>query len=546
MSGKTVQIPMEVEKFFREAARKKGRAGIGRSRMLAFTYEFVNNDFERCFERVLKMPVHVDIVASHKDEAVRTTNRYNLWYANWRGTFHPKLICLMSGGEVIAGLGSSNLTSSGLQENLETWAFSREVEFLSGVRDFLRDIAKKNIVSARVGIDEFLAVLPQRQKKAVFSTLDGSLIGQVISCLHGSVKKLDIISPIHGDPTLVIGKLKSKIKSMKICLYAGDAAIPKIKGIADYKCLKRPEASDGQARSAGLLHAKLYAFHSGQSVHLFWGSANLSTSAWLRADRGSNVELLAHSLVDRKYWSGFIKSPLPGHKWVEIKPEGGSIKKEERPTGLGWRLLNAVWENKKLHLIASSDISTNLQLRKLGTKAITTCQVIFKDREGSISHNVATALGFTEDECPSSLKWRRKSSRAWRDIPVNNLDIAPDGTKFKTLTERLYWEFACRPLPKKANMQIGGDNHKTEEALLPEEEELAISEHQGDLDCFVLEWRSIVKKMHTAAHGNKKLLNQYAKKIKKELDKVVKEEPDKWPQFKIQFVNELLSEKWEN
>lgn len=547
MSSRTVQIPFEVENFFRDIARKSNRYGAGRSRILAFTYEFDPNSFERCFARVLKMPIHIDIVASHK--STRSTYRYNLWHANWKGTFHPKLICLMSAGEVIAGLGSSNLTSGGLQENLEAWSFSRDSGFLSGVRDFLKALAKKNIVSPRVCIDEFLALLPQRSPKAVFSTLDGDLMGQVISRLSGPVKRLDIISPIYGDPASVIEKLRSKIKGAKVCLHTDDAAIPEIKGTTEYKRLKRPEVWDEERRSIGRVHAKLYAFHSGRRVDLFWGSANLSRSAWLRSDATANIELLAHSSVGKEEWIRFIKSPLPGHKWVEMKPSGGNFIKDDR-TILGWRLLNAVRENRKLYLIASGDKALNLQIRIPGTKTFTKCHLRFKNQEAGLPYKASEVLGFTASDCPNSLEWRREGNKEWRTIPVNNLDIAPDGTVFETLTDQLYWEFACKPLPWRAGPPKGGYDHGTDEILLPEEEELAISDHQGAFDRFVLEWHAVVKRMCRAAHDNKELLNQYTRRIKKEVEKAATAEPGTWPKYKIKFINELLKErlkeKWES
>lgn len=538
MSGKTVQIPLEVEKFYRDTAKKSQNklSGVGRSRMLAFTYEFDNNDFERYFERVLKMPIHVDVVTS-SHRATRKPNRYNLWHANWHGTFHPKLICCMSGGELLVGLGSSNLISGGLQGNLEVWHFSKEDSFLCGVRDFLLALKRKKIVSLRVNLEEFLSLLPESSNKSVLSTLDGNLIDQVMSRLTGPIKRLDIISPIHGDPTPVVNKLKKKFGGLKICLHADSVAVPKISNISEYKYLKRPDA-DEQLRSIGSLHAKMYAFQSNRRIDLFWGSANFSISAWMRSDNKANVELLAHSVVDRKEWNRFIKSPFPGHKWVETKPQG--VKTEiEYKAGAEWRLLNAVWDNRKLYLIASRDALSSLQLRNLGVKAVTACCLTFSNQEVLVPNNVASKLGFTAAEGPNCIEWRKPGGK-WKSIPVNNLDIAPDGTHLSTLTERLYWEFSCRPLPKKTTKQTNGDMLNSDRKALPEEEELTISDHQGDFDRFVLEWRSVAKRMQLAAHGNDSLIQQYISKIKNELIKTINSEPGLWPQYKTQFIHNLI------
>ena len=545
MSKKRVQIASEVETFFRDIARKHSKSGARRNRMIAFTYEFDANAFERCFARLLKMPVHIDIVASHKSMR-SSTYRYNLWHANWQGTFHPKLICLMSGREVMAGLGSSNLTSGGLQENLESWSFSREEAFLSGVRDFLQSIVDQQIISPHVHIEEFLAVLPRSTRKAVFSTLEGNLnlMEQVLARLPSPVKRLDIISPVHGDPAPVIKQFKSVING-EICLYTDNEMIPQIKGINKYKRLERPDAlHDEERRSIGRVHAKLYGFHVGKGVHIFWGSPNLSESAWLRSEKNANIELLAHSYVDKKDWQSFIKSPFPGHKWVEMKPLGEKLTTEQTST-LKWRLLNGVRENKKIHLIASNDKTVNLQLRLPGMKTFKNYHLRFLNREATLPPQALKELGFTAPTCPDSLEWRQKGDSKWRSIPINDTDIAPDGTLLSTIVDRLYWEFAGKSLSRRSAMSKSGNNHAINDNLLAEEEELTISEHQGEFDRFVLEWHAIVKRMRQAAQGNNELLIQYIQRVKQEV-KTAAEEPDKWPKYKIMFINKLLEEKWES
>ena len=57
--------------------------------------------------------------------------------------FHPKVICLLADGQVCVGLGSANLTSSGMAENLEAWAWFNAPEdhpVLAGVRRFLQEM----------------------------------------------------------------------------------------------------------------------------------------------------------------------------------------------------------------------------------------------------------------------------------------------------------------------------------------------------------------------------------------------------------------------
>jgi len=51
--------------------------------------------------------------------------------------------------------------------------------------------------------------------------------------------------------------------------------------------------------------------------------------------------------------------------------------------------------------------------------------------------------------------------------------------------------------------------------------------------------------MRQAAQGNNELLIQYIQRVKQEV-KTAAEEPDKWPKYKIMFINKLLEEKWES
>src|SRR5579862_6092364 len=112
MAAPRIQIPAYVEHFFRTHRK-------GRRRLLALTYEFDPSAFERAFESILRQDVQVDIVAGVAFSG--TSSDARLWGARWPGTFHPKMLCLLANDVVSIGLGSANMTSSGLRENLETW-----------------------------------------------------------------------------------------------------------------------------------------------------------------------------------------------------------------------------------------------------------------------------------------------------------------------------------------------------------------------------------------------------------------------------------------
>ena len=120
-----VEIGAEAEEFFRSRRLGTGRA---RLRLLALTYEFNLRAFERAFDSSLHWPIMVDIVVGAPEKSLRMTRQginagLRIWRARWKGTFHPKLLLLLSKDEVVVGIGSANLTSAGLGERLETWRY---------------------------------------------------------------------------------------------------------------------------------------------------------------------------------------------------------------------------------------------------------------------------------------------------------------------------------------------------------------------------------------------------------------------------------------
>lgn len=134
---------------------------------------------------VLTWPVQVDVITGKNCEG--STTRAHFWRARWAGTFHPKIIYLLANERVCVGLGSANLTSGGLGENLETWRYFVEDEeghdVLAGARKFLEQLKKEGALPTKVEIEEFILALPESKTTvdSFLSSLEGSLLDQVVS-----------------------------------------------------------------------------------------------------------------------------------------------------------------------------------------------------------------------------------------------------------------------------------------------------------------------------------------------------------------------------
>lgn len=545
MPIREVQIPSRVEKFFQEERH-------GRRRMLALTYEFDPAAFERAFAAVLRRPILVDVVAGRECEG--STTRARFWRARWSGTFHPKMIVLLANSRVCVGLGSANLTSSGLGENLETWCYFEGNEnraVLSGVRDFLKTLDTRRAFPSKVEIEEFIGALPKsKQPHAVFSTLHGPLLSQVVSRVRKPVRQVDIITPINCDPTSVVRQLRRTIGGKEYRLYTDKEPVPRIYGITKSHTLKRPERDeegDG-LRAISLAHAKVYAFDNGKTVDMFWGSANLSYSAWLAKGNRANVELLVHSRTSSKEWFSFRDKSLPrGHRWVVVDATGKPPQFPEERQTIGWQLLHAQLERGEVWLEANKPGNVHLLLKAENCGQSFKCMLKFTAIGACLPKRVRDSLGFSRDQAPRFLQWSLGSRRRWFKIPVNRLDLIGEDGGSTDLAQQLFWEFTGRTLPRsdhRTNAKFPEENSPDRPDLSEEEEELTRSEHQGDLDRFVLEWRTIARRVAQSSRGNDDLRLHHIASVKKRIDIEARISPKKWPDFKRSFVHRLLEREW--
>jgi hypothetical protein len=110
----------------------------------------------------------------------------------------------------------------------------------------------------------------------------------------------------------------------------------------------------------------------------------------------------------------------------------------------------------------------------------------------------------------------------------------------------LFWEFTGRPLPRPTPLDLPGKakrNRKSSDAF-PDEEELTVSEHQGELDRFVLEWRAIARRIALASGGNDRLRRHHMNETIKRVEDLASREPTAWPPYKVEMVRDLLERQW--
>jgi len=553
-----IEIAAAAEDFFR---RKRLASHRRRLRLLALTYEFDLGAFHRAFENILQWQVRVDVVRGTRDKYgdreptnLGSGSVPRVWRAQWKGTFHPKMICLLADDEVMVGIGSANLTAAGLGERLETWQyFTKEydVDLLAGVRNFLTRALEKNIIPSQVNCEEIIEALPKSSASAtpLLSTLHGSLIDQIVATVLKPVKRIDIVSPIDGNPEPVLSKLVDRLaRRPEIHLFSNDP-VPRLVHTTHYYKLLRPsrvasDAEDG-IRILTSVHAKIFAFETSTHVDVFWGSANLSQPAWLAVGSGANVDILVHSRVPQKEWRKLRDKLPPKHKWAITKP---SKKADiERKEVASWEILYASVEHGHVHFAANMPGLLNVRLRT--QTAETQCKLNFRKQNGEIHARLesiaATQLGIKDPPYPRFIK-AQMPDIGWQNIPLNNLDTISGDSSVRSLEDLLLWEFTGRTFVKRTRTKKlpSPDDDDNEKPDSVEEEELSHFTHQGGLDELVLKWRVIAKRVALSSGANDQLKLSRLKDILSRVERSALESPNEWPSFKRRFVQKVLERAW--
>jgi len=543
-----IDIPEYVDAFFRQS-------GCGRRRILFLTFQFDPTAFEARFDRVLKRPgIRIDVVGGGAPAKPRR-GHYNIWRANWRGTFHPKMAVMLADASVAVGLGSANLTSGGLASNLECWQFFRDTEgdlpLLAAVRGFLESLRSGFVVSKHLGMKELIEALPRSESQCLVSTLGGQLLRQVERLVGSGARRLDIISPLNCNPASVLHRLRKNSKIRKVCLYSGThERFPRIAGCDQCFYLHPPERSldeDRVGRRLGLPHAKMYAFHRKSRVELFWGSANLSASAWVRTGKQANVDFLVHSQLSTKEWIA-IRDRLPaGYRWRAGKAADDASLPEEVPLeDHSFRLLNAVWDGKRLWLESGQRGVVSFWLRT-SEKSKRRFSLKFASQGASLNAEEAQGLGFGPEAAPEFLDYAVPGARVWDRVEVN-FPARSGLTGPCDAATLLSWQYAGRGLPGPSG--AGGNGPANAQAenqgtLDSEEGELTQCLHQGALDRFVLVWRLNVSRIRLSSGRNRGLLRERITHARRLVQGEAATNGMLWPKERLKFVEQLFKDALE-
>ncbi|GEM_PF-5071454 len=538
---KQLDLPGQCVDFFR------GKS-FGRRRMLALSYEFNPDDFETRFELLFRRGNLVTDVVVGTDGQRPPREKYRVWRANWRGTFHPKLLVLLGDQRVAVGVGSANLTWGGLGGNLECWQFfddlKRDAEVLGGIRSFLLRLRARRIISGSLDLREFVSALPQGSTASVMSTLDGRLIDLVLERVSGTVKAIDIVSPLNCDPSRVLGHLKQRTGAAQIRLYTGIKTMPRIAGCNEYWNLKAPAGTDEDERIAVFahMHAKMFAFHTARGIQLFWGSANVSESAWLRSDRKANVDVLVRSDVTHKQWDRFLWSLPCKHTWTATKPvASAAITIEKQEIAEGWCLLQGVWDGHDLTLEASGPARRRLWVRSAEHRVFG-LSLEFSSGRAAVDRKTSERLGFRTEQMPATMEYRLSPKGNWRRLNVNCLTESLATAGSVDAVAELFWRYAGRLFPGRAG-KSNGEIPLEEPALEnqdAEEEELTRCQHQGSLDCFVLQWRLVVARILRSAGKNHPLALARIAEAREMVAGEIRAGRGGWTKPKREFVERLF------
>lgn len=353
------------------------------------------------------------------------------------------------------------------------------------------------------------------------------------------------MTPINCDPSSIVRDLRKKVGGQEYRLYADAQPVPRIDGIDTHYELRRPTGNEGEAgpRAISGMHAKIYAFHCGSQVDLFWGSANLSYSAWRATGKNANVDFLIHSTTPAKIWRRFRDKALPpGHAWKIVEPSGHPPK-EDMPSKGEWLLLHARIEKGCVWLESTGSANMKLRLRTDHSPKPIECLLAFRNNEAMLPPSIAKRLGFHEVHPPRSLQWFDKTGGRWLKVPVNNLDVIGDESNPTDLAQQLFWEYTGRLLPIPGAPPKQSDYGK--DAFPPDEEELIRSEHQGELDRFVLVWRSIARRVIQSCDRNIPLKQSRTESILARIDAEAQSSPRQWPEYRQEFVRKLLRRQWQ-
>jgi len=225
--------------------------------------------------------------------------------------FHPKVVLLSGEDSARLFIGSGNLTFGGMRQNEESWlefesatdgtsVFEASRRFFEGILDRLtREHPARGDVSEAFAADKHAWARELHEADGLVwkvgsgSALAEQMIEQVSSA---PIERITIASPYYDDEAAGLRVLRSRWPAAEIvaivqpdrCGLTATAwdTLPVPKRIV-------PMESDRGTEATPFVHAKCYAFTSGDETTVFVGSANCTRAALTIPGRSGNAEILA-------------------------------------------------------------------------------------------------------------------------------------------------------------------------------------------------------------------------------------------------------------
>jgi hypothetical protein len=262
-------------------------------------------------------------------------NLHSVWMH--RGVFHPKVLLLRAGSQARVCFGSANLTSPGLNGNLELWSHSDDPVIVAAIVDFLtRLIASPGIdvdPAGRRSLRAALLGMATGPNPSVWSSLDGSFEARLRGRRNGKASRALVISPMYATPA-GLRLARAAVPATRLELFT-DQPVQLSRGVANVlRSAVNLDDDDGEpdereidgarARAPTILHAKAYVFPRGAApgADAWIGSANFTAQALSKGiGDGGNVELmveaelpkdeLARFTADLERWFCRVTGPIP-------------------------------------------------------------------------------------------------------------------------------------------------------------------------------------------------------------------------------------------
>ncbi len=243
---------------------------------------------------------------------------YRLRQVSVSGAFHGKLVLIRTNNSMIVGIGSSNLTASGLQMNSEVGALYviKNAEQLTHLDNLLQRLKYLALLDELPGGE--ISPISLTEDARLITSIDNSLIDQIN--LPSDVRRIEIVSPFIDGQLEVLHSMRELWPQAHIRLRIdpefGALSESLLMNDDDHIELLVPVESkeEKEENRRPAVHGKLICFVGNEEATAILGSANLSRPAFLAKE---NFE----AVVERRLPAHAIEKLLsvPEIRWRKAK-----------------------------------------------------------------------------------------------------------------------------------------------------------------------------------------------------------------------------------